>query len=689
MMKHLTWILLAVLVLASCTVPETASKEWSDYNVHDPGITLLEEGELRSFDSPEELKTFVIANQGGTSYYGAERMALSADMAVAESTAGSSLDYSKTNVQVAGIDEGDILKTDGEYIYTITDNTLFIIEAGEDASVVSQVEFDNRPSGLFVDGDRLAIFGNAYKGLEFSIVPRYGMTTYMIYDISNREEPELVKEYAFEGQYFESRMKDGTVYFLVRSGLESRPVPMPLVMEDGVERSVPVSDIYYYPYPYNNPEFVTVHTITFDGDLDTTTVAVEGGQTVYMSHENLYIASTEWVNKWELRQEITVELMRGLLSEEDRELVRKIERVDPAILSPSEKEAKIYQIYSLYIQYMDDEERDTLEEEVEDELEERIAKYESREYTVIHKLSLGDTVRPVATGTIPGRLNNQFAMDEYEGVLRLATTLSPFNQWWGAEPMIIEDVVVETRVVEPRSTTENRVYTLGEDLDVMDVLDGVAEGESIFASRFIGDRLYLVTFRQVDPFFVIDLSDPTDIETLGELKIPGFSRYLHPYDEDHIIGIGRDASATGRQEGIKISLFDVSDVEHPEEVASWIADEKYSQSSAEWEHKAFLFSREKNLLVIPGYNYHYRDVGQQYNGAMVFYIDTEDIELRGIIDHSEGNQRYSPSVERSLFIGDLLYTKSPYLLRVNDLDSLEGVQRVDLKPGKTGPYPVY
>jgi uncharacterized secreted protein with C-terminal beta-propeller domain len=264
---------------------------------------------------------------------------------------------------------------------------------------------------------------------------------------------------------------------------------------------------------------------------------------------------------------------------------------------------------------------------------------------------------------------------------------------------VVADEAVETTEkaapsvlpLEPTQSSNN-IYTLDMGLEVLDKLEGLALGEQIFSTRFIGDRLYMVTFRQVDPFFVIDLSNPNDIKELGKLKIPGFSRYLHPYDDDTIIGIGRDATATGRQEGLKISLFDVANPEKPVEKAKWVADDDYSQSTAEWEHKAFLFDREKELLVIPVYSYSrdYADSKEKYNGAMVFRITPEDVDLRGIIDHSTGTQYYYRSlVERSLWIDDLLYTKSPSLLRVNDIDTLVSVQNVTLNAKNTSPYPVY
>lgn len=188
----------------------------------------------------------------------------------------------------------------------------------------------------------------------------------------------------------------------------------------------------------------------------------------------------------------------------------------------------------------------------------------------------------------------------------------------------------------------------------------------------------MVTFRQIDPFFVISFANPKKPKILGELKIPGFSRYLHPYDETTIIGLGRDATAAGQQLGLKLGLFDVTDCSNPIESFSWSIEEKYAYSDAEWEHKAFLFSAEKNLLVIPG-NMNY--AGTQFNGAFAFYIDKTKIELRGVIDHllNPSDNFYERNVERSLYIENLLYTKSKCLLRINKISKyFEGVKNISI-----------
>ena len=206
-------------------------------------------------------------------------------------------------------------------------------------------------------------------------------------------------------------------------------------------------------------------------------------------------------------------------------------------------------------------------------------------------------------------------------------------------------------------------------------------------------RAYMVTFKKVDPLFVIDVEDARNPKVLGYLKITGYSDYLHIYDKDHIIGVGKEASGGGEDfsyyQGLKISLFDVSDVENPKEITKFVAKDEFAQSSAEWEHKAFLFSKEKALLVIPAYSYDYKTNKQLYNGAMVFRITVDEIKLRGVIDHAYGGDYwYSPTVERSLYINELLYTKSPNLLRINELEDLDTVKKIELKPTASN-VPIY
>lgn len=695
-------------LLAACTTqlptPQgriNATLEQGTYyeqTAFDPDAAITAE----TFGSVQELSAFLAAHQGGGNYYydgGLTRgLAIDSvsmdDMAMESAPAptaakqaagdGGSLDYSETNNQVAGVDEGDIIKTDGDYIYTTSGDTLFIVKAypAEDAAVLSKLALPKGPAtGLFISGDTLAVFGmvsnnDVYAKLDYQ--PASSMTYVEVYDVADREAPRLVKDYLFEGYYQESRMIDSYAYIVTQSYPYYSPRLLPIYFEDGVQKEVAISTIRYFPIPYDSVQYAHVNAIDLQRlKTESLTLAVESGVQLYMSEDNLYLSTTKYINEWQIQQDVTVRLVTPTLPKEDKELIAKIKLVDDDVLNQAEKKNKIYEVISRHVQYLPQDEQEDLQDEIEAAVKEEMDSYDYYEYTVINKVSVkGLDIEATANGQAPGYLNNQFSMDEQDGVLRLATTV---NQRWSSYG-------------KGMTESENIVTTLDEDLRELDMLDGIAKGEQIYSARFMGERLYLVTFRQTDPFFVIDLSSPKNIKMLGELKVPGFSRYLHPYDENIIIGLGRDATETGRTKGLKISLFDVSDVSKPKEIASWVGDERYAQSTAEYEHKAFLFSKDKSLLVIPAYSYEWSQGGREgYNGAFVFKVTEDSIELRGLIDHAKGAQYdWGAAVERSLYIEDELYTKSYGLLRINALDDLHGIKDVTLEQTKgKGNIPVY
>jgi uncharacterized secreted protein with C-terminal beta-propeller domain len=622
-------------------------------------------------------------------------------------------DHSTTNNQIATVDEADIIKTDGNYIYTVTESTLFIVKAypGEDAKVVSKIMLKSGAQGLFISGNKLVVIGNFYDSDYFrtlDFIPTNGMSFVNIYDTSKKEKPELVKEYKFEGNYQQARMYNDNIYVVMQSNPTYRPdYPTPIIVDGAKMSSVGVENIRYFPVPYQSTVYNTIHSINVKSNelVDSKSVLTEWTQTIYMSEKNLYIASNLNINEWSIREDVTMELLAEKISSNEKSRIEKIKNTDDSVLSQQEKRAKILQVYSEFAQYrLNESERTALNDDVEKETKARLEKYDALTYTVINRIEINDgKITVAANGKVPGTLSNQFSMDENNNALRVATTLRE-NRWW-IQPLAAETAPSGTAdspntkmaIMPPRPTwqsdTQNNIYILDMDMNIVGKLEGIAKGEQIYSTRFMGDRLYMVTFRQVDPFFVFDLSNPRKIKELGQLKIPGFSRYLHPYDDNTIIGIGQDATDSGRQKGLKISLFDVSDVANPKETAKFVASGDYSSSTAEYEHKAFLFSREKELLVIPAYSYSYNNLGgtnyQSYNGAMVFKITPSEITLRGIVDHNNKQQQWSAQVERSLWIDDMLYTKSPYLLRINALSDLSSVKNITLETSSNGPYPVY
>jgi uncharacterized secreted protein with C-terminal beta-propeller domain len=218
--------------------------------------------------------------------------------------------------------------------------------------------------------------------------------------------------------------------------------------------------------------------------------------------------------------------------------------------------------------------------------------------TEIHKIHIeGGKIEYELSGSVPGLVLNQFSMDEYGGYFRIATM---------ANQQVFRGLFSTITSGESENPIVSNVYVLNMSLAIVGGIEGLAPGERMYLARFIGNRCYLVTFKKVDPLFVIDLGDPANPKVLGKLKIPGYSDYLHPYDENHLIGIGKwtveaeEGDFTWYQ-GVKISLFDVSDVEHPRGIDNIIIGDRGTDSPVLHNHKALLFDKKLNLLAIPFY----------------------------------------------------------------------------------------
>jgi uncharacterized secreted protein with C-terminal beta-propeller domain len=296
--------------------------------------------------------------------------------------------------------------------------------------------------------------------------------------------------------------------------------------------------------------------------------------------------------------------------------------------------------------------------------------------TILHRIQLNDGVIQHANdGLVPGNVLNQFSMDENEGYFRIATT-------------------------SRSNSLLNNLYVLNMKLEVVGKIEGIAPGESIHSARFMGDTCYLVTFKKTDPFFVIDVSNPYEPKILGELKIPGYSDYLHPYDENDIIGVGKETvEAEGGNfawyQGLKIALFDVSTVSRPVQLGKYEIGDRGTDSPILQDHKAFLFDKQKNLLVIPA---SIAEINESryprgilpntygelvWQGACVFAIslDSEEkIMLRGTISHIEdGNlYNYSRYIVRAFYIEDVLYTISESSMKMNSLVDLTEIKELSL-----------
>ena len=617
--------------------------------------------EIPKFASCTEIKNVFENSQNN--YYGRmyDSLAVGAPMkatAEASSDSGSTPKYSETNIQVEGVDEADIVKTDGKYIYVISNKNLVIAEAypAKEAKILSETDLGITPQEIFIQGNNILVFGQTYKEIrepkslnngttqKEMIYPDYRNTSVAvikILDATDKSSPEVKRTVEFEGSYLNSRKIEEQVYFVINSypdyyGIENDEDIIPLYADskkDGeFEEIAKCKNIGYLP-PVNPQSFITIASISmneFDSEIQKETV-VGSAENLYASQENLYLAQTEYnYNYFPVVTEV-VDAVKGMVTD-------------------------------------------------------------TREFTSIHKFSLNKgKIDYLGVMKAPGTILNQFSMDEFDSHFRIATTTGHVSRSGGG--------------------SSNNIYVFGNDLKLKGQLEDLAPGEKIYSARFMGKKGYLVTFKKVDPLFVIDLSNPEKPEVLGKLKIPGYSDYLHPIDETHLIGIGKDTIEAEEGEfawyqGVKIAVFDVTDIEHPKEMYKEIIGDRGTDSFALQDHKAFLYDKEKNLLVIPiqlaeiseEQKQAYENSEQQkwgplygeftFQGAYVYNLSLENgFELQGRITHLDAeNDSLKKSgyyyngggteIKRSLFIGEVLYTISNNKILVNSLSDLSLIKEL-------------
>jgi len=675
-------------------------------------------GDIKKFGSADEIREYIKNNTqlAQDSYYSTngvwatDRMGAVPAMAVQESSAkGASLsgalpsaggigspDYSQTNVQVAGVDEPDFVKNDARYIYVISGSTLAIVDAypAASASVISKTELEDTPREIFINGDRLVLLKTGSEEISGTgdqpvpvsaekmamMPPRYPyyrsapVTHAVFYDISDRAHPKVLKDYTIDGDYVNARMIGDTVYLLSRESVypyDDRII-VPAVRENA--KIVATPDVYYFDNPERQYDFTTI--TSFDArngaTKDAKTYLVGSGNILYVSPDAMYVSYQTYHNiyrpMWGMAQP-AIDVVQGSVGS-----TAGIARVSSPVLVED-------------FNTMSESERQTVIAEMKSGEQEAISKREiDQSTTMIHKIGINNgAITYIAKGEVAGYLKNQFAMDEYGGNLRVATT---------------------SDVWTTRGHYEyNNVFVLDGAMKTIGSLTHIAEQEKIYSTRFIGDRLYMVTFKRIDPFFVIDLSTPASPKILGKLKIPGYSDYLHPYDKNHIIGIGKETATTEwggvSTKGLKLALFDVSDVEHPKQIDKVEIGDSGTDSAALTDHRAFLFDKNKNLLVIPARVVKQIDMPEKYSGdqqriwygAYVFGVTPETgFVLRGTVEHGTmgGYAWYgSPNeVKRSLYIGDTLYTLSQKQILANSLSRINTtIATIQLPGGGDVLYP--
>lgn len=552
----------------------------------------------------------------------------------------------QTNVQIEGVDEADIVKTDGTYIYQYrfnrsTGGAQIAIVAANGLKLLSSIELkEYTDAQLYVSGDTLAVVQSVpesaarlisrqvqqpvsrYVGEEGGspsrassepeiIIPDYGagadsyvaMTEAVVYDVSSHQNPKEIYRFAQDGNYVSSRLANGTLYLVTNKQVYApaltRALPardlFPVVGEMQKAALLGPSDIVIAPY-LESPSYAVVTAINLASRQAQTKAVLGMAEQIMMSADSLFLTAS------------IADEQKGWRGGRD---------------------------------------------------------------TGISRFSVkGGDMRYISSGRVDGAIDNQFSLDEYEGNLRIATTS-----------------------VEDGGETVNNLFVLDGQLQQIGAVTGLAKGERIYSVRYRGKTAYVVTFRQVDPLFVIDLSNPQYPKVKGQLKIPGFSEYLHPIDDDTLIGLGMNTAVTKFggvvQDGMKLSLFDVSDPTDPRETANYLLGNTGSTSEAIYNHKAFLYYPQQKLIGFPAVVYTASGVtaGDPWSGVrnvsfagyLVFKVEDDGFAMAGSIPSEEASadglfrHDYNNAIERGLYIGKTLYTVSTGRLCAFSLDTFEKI----------------
>ncbi len=556
------------------------------------------------------------------------------------SSSSNTKDYSTTNIQVENVDEADIVKTDGDYIYSISEDNVIITDVKDpkQPKVVAtiQSEDDDIPEDIILYKDKLVVISTKGNQTQRYYYNNRMNTVVKIYNITSREKPVLTKSYEMYEPYYTSRCIDNVLYVISSGNLRKEDDEIVVgYNEDNMEKEMSIDKIKYLKDVKTTKQTlistVDLNNETADIKLDSYLMNISNA---YVSENAIYLLNQKYNND----SKIPMKLLFGFKG-----------------------------VFGLEDYY----EMDS----------------ESGYYTEIYKFDIKENVEYKAKTKVKGKTINQYSLDEKDNHLRIALY----------------------------DNDGSRVAIFDEDLKQIGISDNVAKGEKMYSSRFIGDKVYFVTYKTIDPLFVMDLSNETKPKVLGKLKIPGYSTYLHPYDENHIIGIGMETkeiinrnsngkviSTTAKVVGMKMALFDVSNVNSPVQISSVVIGDSRTTSAILTNPKALLFSKEKSLIAIPVNNYsqdfevtssnnyetminNYTKYSKPYNaeGYFVYNINVQDgFKLKGVITHEKTNATYyysNSKLLRGLYIDNNLYTVSETMIKVNELDSLKAVGELKLK----------
>lgn len=602
----------------------------ADVSAYDPIDSINSAADLKAyFERAKEMQSVSIR------YDAVEESAEMASSDSAKSSDGlGGGDHSSTNIQVEGVDESDMVKTDGDYVYSIFAGTavkVIDIRNPKKMKVAAEIKPDDDyyPSQLFLHDDLLIVLGDKMQRYPKKseamdqIMPMNSLTTVRLYNIEKPEKPVFIREIGVEGYLKSARKTDGILYlvtnvfpnFWAMEEIEGNALRPRIVDSTEEEKKfMEFKDISILPGAVD-PSYSVIAAIDLTSPKTSefkTKGFLGSSDQMYMTKDHLYLTALKYETSTNSRG---AEIM---------------------IWNPGKADTEIFKF-----------------------------KLDGTDVDFYRSAELGGTIL------------NQFSMDEYKGSFRVVMTEG--NMW------------------DDKNPSKNHLYILNKNMEMTGSVKGLAKGERIYSARFMGDKAYMVTFRETDPLFVIDVADPAKPKVLGELKIPGFSNYLHPLDENHLIGFGYETVAqknpSGGEpliltQGMKISLFDVTEFHNPKEKFTEIIGGRGTYSPLQYDHKALFQHKKRNLFGFPVSIYEEGakdfDVDYKGSGALVYEITPErGIVLKGDLvkmkTSGEQYEEWEKQIQRLLYSGDSLFTLSMNEMKSYKLDSFKEISTLKMK----------
>lgn len=551
-----------------------------------------------------------------------------ATQAATVSAAGASVpSFTGTNVQVQGVDEPDRVKTDGVHLFVSTQDSVAIINAypPNSTAVLAKLSFPNAQLfGLETAQDRLMVIGQkdvANQSVEL-----------VLYDVSDLSSPKMMANVTVPGSYVAARMADGFVYAVIQqpsyvfNGQGNTTAVLPMASRNGFGYKIPASSVYYAGNVAQISYYTVVPSINMATGVETMKTILTGpSATVYVSTSNIYVAYTNYPDLYSTH---------GILGD----------------------------AYSGGVVSMSDVQQ-------------------AQNSTILRASYSGGVVSVAAAGVVPGSVLNQFSLDEYNGYFRIATS--------------------RFAVVDGSPTRSDDVYVLDMNMNQVSALKNIAPGENLYAVRFVGDTGYVVTFEQIDPLFVISFKDVSHPTILSALKVSGYSDYLHPLPGGYLIGVGKDTVQSSMANvafytSLKLSLFKVYDNGTSVQVSKFLIGDRGTDSPVLTDHLAFTFDSTRNITVIPLTLYMVS--GNQttcsgcpppygdpvWQGVYVIKVTTSGFTVLGKVSQYPSSQNFgdypndSLSIDRSVIIGDYLYTISQSEVMISTMSTFSTVATVPL-----------